>query len=216
MPYSLAKAQILMDRAVWAPRENREKIIEVAKLYKTTKDFSYREARNMVDKLLMPSLVFKSLDSRARVDKLYEDFMSKHSDKTKYPEDALRSLTPAERRKERLDRLKKNRQDFAVRVSLLRHELTPVDDLPLNKLPNFVATEKKASNKKKVKGLVQFWSGTLDVVAPNDIILRESKNQVVVRRGSKWFKHLYPICMTDANFAKREKPMCLATWRRSL
>ena len=61
MPYSLAKAQILMDRAVWAPRENRDKIIEVAKLYKITKNFSYREARTMVDKLTMPSLVFKTI-----------------------------------------------------------------------------------------------------------------------------------------------------------
>ena len=93
MPYSLAKAQILMDRAQYEPRENREKIIEVAKLYKITKNFSHREARTMVDKLTMPSLVFKN-DSRARVDKLYKDFMSKCSDKTKYPEDALRFLTP--------------------------------------------------------------------------------------------------------------------------
>ena len=197
-------AHLLRQRAKFAPVSNRDKIIEVANLYKITKNLTFRQAEAMVDKLTMPSLAFRT-DARARVDKLYEEFMSKYSDKTKYPEDALRLLTPSERRKERLDRLKNIRQDFAVHVSLLTQEQKrPIDELSPSERQEHVATEKKVSNKKKVKGLVQYWSGTLDVVAPNDIILRESKHQVVVKRGSKWFKHLYPLCMTDTNFAKRE------------
>ena len=108
----------------------------------------------MVDKLTMPSLVFKN-DSRARVDKLYKDFMSKCSDKTKYPEDALRFLTPVERRKERLDRLKNARQDFAMHVSLLtqdqKYEERSNDDVPFSELQKQESIKKKLS-KKKING----------------------------------------------------------------
>ena len=195
MPYSKKTHDYLLAQIQHAPKRNHEKIRKVADLYKRSQNISTPAVVKMVVQLTNPTAVVMKGNAGEVVDKLYHAFLTKYSDSTKYPEDALRDLKPADQKQERLDRLKGVKRDFALGVILLCQEqkaTAPTQEPP------------KVIRKRIIRGLTQFWKGTIDVKAPNDIVLRECKAQVVVKRGTKWFKHLYPICMTNEDFAKRE------------
>ncbi|MFM7978339.1 MAG: hypothetical protein ACKPKO_03405, partial [Candidatus Fonsibacter sp.] len=48
-----------------------------------------------------------------------------------------------------------------------------------------------------------YWTGHLTVKAPNDKVISQQKEKLTTR-GTKEFKQLYRICMTDADFKERE------------
>jgi len=213
MVYSKKTYGYLLSQIEHAPQRNHDKIRKVADLYKRSQNISTPAVIKMVVQLTNPTPVVMKGNAREVVDKLYHAFLSKYTDTLKYPEDALRDLKPKDKKQERLDRLKGVRRDFSLHVIRLTQKEKLADrsgaievheDYP--PLPEVEKRNKetKALKGKKVKGLSQFWAGYLDVQAPNDIVLRESKAEILIKRGTKWFKHLYPICMTNPDFAKRE------------
>ncbi|MFM7985184.1 MAG: hypothetical protein ACKPKO_38290, partial [Candidatus Fonsibacter sp.] len=64
-------------------------------------------------------------------------------------------------------------------------------------------TRKRKYDKAKHKGLLQYWTGHLTVKVPNDKVISQQKEKLRTR-GTKEFKQLYRICMTDASFKERE------------
>ncbi|MFM7986136.1 MAG: hypothetical protein ACKPKO_43165, partial [Candidatus Fonsibacter sp.] len=66
-----------------------------------------------------------------------------------------------------------------------------------------IETRKRKYNKAKHKGLLQYWTGHMTVKASNDKVISQQKEKLTTR-GTKEFKQLYRICMTDANFKERE------------
>ena len=102
MPSVLNRARELERKFLkQAPKENQEKIKRVLEIYKDHANVNFTTVQNMVLALYSPSL-FKN---KATVQKMYENFLSKHQDENKYPEDSRRTMTASERIQERRDRL---------------------------------------------------------------------------------------------------------------
>jgi hypothetical protein len=55
----------------------------------------------------------------------------------------------------------------------------------------------------KHKGLLQYWTGQLKVLASSDKVISQQKGKLTTR-GTNEFKLLYRICMTNADFKERE------------
>ncbi|MFM7980802.1 MAG: hypothetical protein ACKPKO_15930, partial [Candidatus Fonsibacter sp.] len=66
-----------------------------------------------------------------------------------------------------------------------------------------IETRQRKYDKAKHKGLLQYWTGHLTVKAHNDRVISQQKEKLTIR-GTKEFKQLYRICMTDASFKERE------------
>ena len=199
MPSILTKSRELEHKFLrGAPKGNKERIQEVIDIYKSHKNVNFLTTQNMVLALYSPSLY-----SKLKVDKMYENFISKHADTEAFPGDHIRTWRYADRMKERLDRLTGVKRHFQLEVYLYTQErkMDPTRDFP--KQEELPKNMKKILGKKH-KGLIQFWKGSLSVEATNSTAIEELKWKMTTR-GTKEFRQLYPICKTDPNFAARER-----------
>ena len=199
MPSILTKSRELEHKFLrGAPKGNKERIQEVIDIYKSHKNVNFLTTQNMVLALYSPSLY-----SKLKVDKMYENFISKHADTEAFPGDHIRTWRYADRMKERLDRLTGVKRHFQLEVYLYTQErkMDPTRDYP--KQEELPKNMKKILGKKH-KGLIQFWKGSLSVEATNSTAIEELKWKMTTR-GTKEFRQLYPICKTDPNFAARER-----------
>ena len=175
-----------------APKQSQEKIEKVLEIYQDRANISFPVVQNMVLALYSPSLI-----GRPKVEKMYENFLSKYQNEETHPEDYTRGMRYSEKLQERRDRLLGVRKTYQINVSLF------TQTRKLDKPPEQTPVPKKVK-KRKFKGLHQYWNGTLTVQAYSSRIFEELKWKLTTR-GTKEFKRIYPICVTDVNFMDREK-----------
>ena len=210
MPSVLSRIAELKNKFFkFAPKRSQEKIEKVLEIYKDRANLNFRTVQNMVLALYSPSLMGKD-----KVEKMYENFLSKYQDEEKYPTDWKREMTNKERLEERRDRLLGVRRTYQLSVILFTQEKkldpTKKKDIPKQEaLPT--GTKKgdamhlpKGSKTKRLQGLVQVARLSLIVDAYSSKAFELLKGKLATR-GTKEFRQLYPICMTNKDFAEREK-----------
>ena len=93
MPSVLSRLNELKRRFYdYAPKKNQEKIEKVLEIYKDRANLNFRTVQNMVLALYSPSLM-----GRDKVEKMYENFLSKYQNEEKHPQDWTRSMTNKEK-----------------------------------------------------------------------------------------------------------------------
>ena len=176
-----------------APRANQDKIRNAIEIYRNNRNVTRANAEKIVMALYLPS-AFGRVGKRSKLgkaDEMYEEFISKYRD------------TNGERR-ERLTGIKRSYQLRVVLFTQARKEDPNREPFPQDEaIENRIETRKRKYDRAKHKGLLQYWTGHLTVKAPNDKVISQQKEKLTTR-GTKEFKQLYRICMTDANFKERE------------
>ncbi len=187
-----------------APMGNRDKIMTVLNIYRDRKNVPFLAVQNMVLALYSPSL-FSTARQRGKdaVEKMYENFLSKYQNATAYPDDNVRTLRYTEKLQERRDRILGIRRTYQLHVILYTQARKMDPERPLPKQEELGRAQKRGMAKKKHKGLIQFWKGYLTVSSFNTSIFEEQKWKMT-DRGTREFRKLYPICMTDDKFRDRE------------
>ena len=79
----------------YAPKQSQEKIEKVLEIYKGRANVNFFTAQNMVLALYSPSLMGKD-----KVEKMYENFLSKYQNEEKRPQDWTRGMTVKEKLEE--------------------------------------------------------------------------------------------------------------------
>ena len=159
----------------------------------------------MVLALYSPSLL--GMD---KVEKMYENFLSKYQNEEKHPQDWTRGMTAKEKLEERRDRLLGVKRTYQLNVILLTQEkrLQPKKADKLDKEPLIdqiaLPTGTKGMKTKRLKGMVQVARLNLTVKAYNSKVL-ELLRWKLATRGTKEFRQIYPICVTDKDFGERER-----------
>ena len=189
----------------FAPKRSQEKIEKVLEIYKDRANLNFRTVQNMVLALYSPSMI-----GRDKVEKMYENFLTKYQDEEKYPTDLRREMSTKERLEERRERLLGVKRTYQLSVILFTQEkkLDPTkkkDILKQEALP----TGPKGTKTKRLQGLVQVARLSLIVDAYSSKAFELLKWKLATR-GTKEFRQIYPICMTDKDFAERER-RCQAT-----
>ena len=187
-----------------APMGNRDKIMTVLNIYRDRKNVPFMAVQNMVLALYSPSL-FSTARQRGKdvAEKMYENFLSKYQNATAYPDDNVRTLRYTEKLHERRDRILGIRRTYQLHVILYTQARKMDPERPLPKQEELGRAQKRGMAKKKHKGLIQFWKGYLTVSSFNTSIFEEQKWKMT-DRGTREFRKLYPICMTDDKFRDRE------------
>ena len=175
----------------YAPKQNQEKIKEVLEIYK---DRAYLKFNSVQLALYSPSLL-----GNEKVEKMYQNFLSKYQDQEKYPQDWTRYMTAKEKLEERRDRLLGVKRTYQLNVILFTQE-RKLD--PAKKKDGDTMFLPKGAKTKRLKGLVQVARLNLTVKAYNSKVL-EALRWKLATRGTKEFRQIYPICMTDKEFAER-------------
>ncbi|MFM7980028.1 MAG: hypothetical protein ACKPKO_12000, partial [Candidatus Fonsibacter sp.] len=107
-------------------------------------------------------------------------------------------------RRERLTGIKRSYQLRVVLFTQARKEDPNREPFPQDEaIENCIETRKRKYDRANHKGLLQYWTGHLTVKAPNDKVIKQQKEKLTTR-GTKEFKQMYRICMTDADFNERE------------
>ena len=97
----------------YAPKQNQEKIKKVLGIYKERANLNFNAVQNMVLALYSPSLL-----GRDKVEKMYENFLSKYQNEEKHPQDWTRGMTAKEKLEERRDRLLGVKRTYQLNVIL--------------------------------------------------------------------------------------------------
>ena len=196
MPSVLSRVKELKSKFLTgAPKSTADKIKKVIDLYQDKANLNFTTVQNMVVALYSPSLVGKS-----KVEKMYENFMSKYENAET---DYRRGMTWKEKHQERMDRINGVKQKYQLSVLLY----TQKRKLDGKRAEDYTEDEKKIrlqTKTKKLKGLVQYFNGDLLVEAYRSKVFEDLKWKLVMR-GTKEFRALYPICMTSTDFKDREK-----------
>ena len=113
-----------------APKQNQEKIKNILGIYKDRANFNFTAVHNMALALYSPSLL-----GRDKVEKMYENFLSKYQNEEKHPQDWTRGMTAKEKLEERRDRLLGVKRTYQLNVILFTQEqrLQPKKDHKLDK-----------------------------------------------------------------------------------
>ena len=210
MPNVSSRVKALERRFLaFAPKRQQEKIKKVLDIYKERQNIPFLTVQNTVLALYSPTILGPR--SSGKAEQMYENFLSKYQDAAAYPVDHVRAMNPAERRKEMQERMQ-GKRSYQLNVILYTQarKMEPDDkrglpaqdaEADLSKIQRQAL--RRSLQKKKHKGLLQFWKGTLDVVGYAPTIFEEQKWKMT-DRGTKEFRKLYTICMTDKNFQNRE------------
>jgi hypothetical protein len=210
MPTIDSKAKELERRFLaFAPQHQRAKIRKVIDIYRERRNVPFLTVQNLVLTLYSPSVLGPS--GRTKADQKYEDFLSKYQHATAYPVDHTRTLRHIDRVKEQTERMQ-GKRSYQLNVILYTQarKMDPEDkrglpaqdaEADLSRLQRQAL--RRSLQKKKHKGLLQFWKGTLDVVGYAPTIFEDQKWKMT-DRGTKEFRKLYSICMTDKHFQDRE------------
>ena len=181
-----------------APAQNRPKIEKVLAMYKDKSNMNFTVVQNMVLALYSPTLMGKK-----NVDKMYENFLSKYGNEEAFPMDYTRGMTNKEKLQERRDRILGRKQSYQLFVAIYTQEKR-MD--PKKREEYLAATEKqpKDARTKKIRGLAQITRLNITVQAYSSRVFEELRWKLA-RRGTREFRQLYPICMTDKDFAERDR-----------
>ena len=180
----------------FAPKQSQEKIEKVLEIYKDRANLNFRTVQNMVMALYSPSLIGKD-----KVEKMYGNFLDKYQNEEKYPTDLRREMTNKEKLEERRDRLLGVKRSYQLSVILYTQE----KKLDPKKKDEYVSTQEKLPAKiKRTRGLVQITRMHITVQAYNSKLFEALKWRLSLR-GTKEFRQLYPICMTDKALAVRDR-----------
>jgi len=112
-------------------------------MYKDKANMNFTVVQNMVMALYSPSL----FEKKEKVDKMYENFLSKYQNEEAFPIDYKRGMTNKEKLQERRDRILGREQKYLLKVILFTQEkkLQPkVEDKPSEPTP----TEKHGEKRK--------------------------------------------------------------------
>ena len=89
MPSVLSRVNELKHRfSQYAPKKNQEKIEKVLEMYKDKANMNFKVVENMVIALYSPSLF-----GREKVEKMYENFLSKYQNEESFPTSWTRGMT---------------------------------------------------------------------------------------------------------------------------
>ena len=181
-----------------APAQNQPKIEKVLEMHKDKSNMNFTVVQNMVLALYSPTLMGKK-----NVDKMYENFLSKYQNEEAFPIDYTRGMTNKEKLQERRDRILGRKQSYQLFVAIYTQERR-MD--PAKREEYLAATEKEAKKvkMKKIRGLAQITRMHITVQAYSSRVLEELRWKLA-QRGTKEFRQLYPICMTDKAFAERDR-----------
>ena len=182
----------------FAPKQSQEKIKKVLEIYKDRANMNFLTVQNMVLALYSPSLI-----GRDKVEKMYENFLSKYQNEEKHPQDWTRSMTNKEKLEERRERLLGVKRTYQLHVVLYTQE----KKLDPKKKDEYVSKQVGLSKHGKIKrtrGLVQITRMHITVQAYSSKLFEALKWKLALR-GTKEFRHLYPICMTDKDLAERDR-----------
>ena len=116
----------------YAPKQNQERIKKVLGIYKERANLNFAAVQNMVLALYAPSLLGKD-----KVEKMYENFLSKYQNEDKHPQGWTRGMTAKEKLEERLNRLRGIKRSYQLNVILFTQEkrLQPKEADKLDKEP---------------------------------------------------------------------------------
>ena len=196
MPSVLTRVKELSSKFLkGAPKNRQDQIQKVLDLYAQKANLSFTTVQNMVVALYSPSLIGKT-----KADKMYENFISKYSNSET---DYRRGMTWKEKHQEREDRRTGTKQKYQINVILY----TQKRRLDGKKAEEYTEEDKKiklSAKTKKFAGLVQVDTRDLQVQAYRSKVFEDLKWKLV-KRGTKEFRALYPIMMTNPDFRDREK-----------
>ena len=178
-----------------APAQNQPKIEKVLAMYKDKSNMNFTVVQNMVLALYSPTLMGKK-----NVDKMYENFLSKYSNEEAFPMDYTRGMTNKEKLQERRDRILGRKQSYQLFVAIYTQEKR-MDEEKRKEYLKAEQKEAKDVRMKKIRGLAQI---TLTHKAYSSRVFEELRWKLA-RRGTREFRQLYPICMTDKDFAECDR-----------
>ena len=101
----------------YAPKQNQVRIKKVLGIYQERANLNFNAVQNMVLALYSPSLL-----GRDKVEKMYENFLSKYQNEEKHPQDWTRGMTAKEKLEERRDRLLGVKRTYQLNVILFTQE----------------------------------------------------------------------------------------------
>ena len=199
MPSVLSRANELKRRFLqYAPKRSQEKIEKVLEIYKDRANLNFSTVQNMVLGLYSPSLIGKD-----KVEKMYENFISKYQDEDKHPTDWKRGMSNKEKLDERRDRLLGVKRNYQLHVVLYTQE-KKLDPKKKDEYASKQVGLPKHGKIKRTRGLVQITRMHITVQAYSSKLFEALKWKLALR-GTKEFRHLYPICMTDKDLAERDR-----------
>ena len=179
-----------------APKKNQPKIEKVLEMYKDKANMNFKVVQNMVIALYSPSLF-----GREKVEKMYENFISKYQNEEAFPISWTRGMTNKEKLQERRDRILGTKRSYQLHVVLYTQE----KKLDPKKKDEYVSKQEKLPAKiKRTRGLVQITRMHITVQAYSSQLFEALKWKLAVR-GTKEFRQLYPICLTDKDLAERDR-----------
>ena len=118
MPSVLSRVAELEHKLLkYAPKQNQERIKKVLGIYKERANLNFNAVQNMVLALYSPSLLGKD-----KVEKMYENFLSKYQNEEKHPQDWTRGMTAKEKLEERRDRLLGVKRTYQLNIILFTQE----------------------------------------------------------------------------------------------
>ena len=194
MPGIASNAKKLMHRFYdYAPKKQQPKIQKVIDIYKRGTHVNYRTVENTVIGLYSPSLVGKQ-----KADRMYDDYIKAYDTAEVVPKGLARARRQRLELEGKLDKLKGIKKTYQLEVILYTQErkTDPTKDRP-------VAENVKIKRDKKHKGLIQFWKGDIQVEAQDSTVLSDLKWKLTTH-GTKEWRKLYTICMTDNSFKERD------------
>ena len=100
-----------------APKKNQPKIEKVLEMYKGKANMNFKVVENMVIALYSPSLF-----GREKVEKMYQNFLSKYQNEESFPTSWTRGMTKKEKLQERRDRILGTKRSYQLHVVLYTQE----------------------------------------------------------------------------------------------
>jgi len=141
MPSVLSRVSELKRRFYdYAPKKSQEKIDKVLEMYKDKANMNFKTVENMVMALYSPSLF-----GRDKVEKMYENFLSKFQNEEAFPISWTRGMTNKEKLQDRRDRITGTKRGFQLHVVLYTQE----KKLDPKKKDEYMSTQEKLPTKLK-------------------------------------------------------------------
>ena len=177
-----------------APKAQRDKINDIIRLYQEKRIPSFLTAKKNVVQLSHPSL-FK------HAERDYKLAVAKYSQAQPIEGRLRRQIENARKRHS-------PEKDYRLTVLLFTSERKKDPETPavntLTPAQNDQFSKALKHTKKKFKGYEQFWKGQLSVRTAASAVMARSDKQMLTRQSKDW-KPFYDACMTDADFANRER-----------
>ena len=191
MPGFKTNVKHLKTFATMAPKANKEKIRNIARLYEEKRIPNYQAAAKVAFQLSVPSSV-----KRGQADRDYDAAVSKYSLAT--------PITGRLQREIELNRAKRSvAREFLMTVVLYA---APQDREAHGQLTDDEKERYKKYLKKRFKGMRPFWKGQLTVSGKGGTTgFLEKVNNQLVRRGDGNWRELLALCLSDTTFSDRDR-----------